>query len=313
MKEKLFILMGPTAVGKTGLSIELAKSLNGEIISADSMQIYRYMDIGTAKVTIDEMSGIPHHLLSIVNPDDSFTVSSYKEMASKHITDINNKGKLPIVVGGTGLYINSLVYKLNFAQVAPDESIRDRLNSIVLDKGNDYLHKLLLNIDPESGARISINDTKRIIRAIEIYELTGQTMTEYNKDFRVFNENYDLIMICLNMDRSKLYDRINQRVDLMIEQGLISEVEEILKMGYDKDLVALQGIGYKEIIMYLEKQSSLDEAIDKIKQGSRNYAKRQLTWFRRDNRIKWMDVDNYDDLSNLKKDIEKYVVMTLYN
>ena len=313
MKEKLFILMGPTAVGKTGLSIELAKSLNGEIISADSMQIYRYLDIGTAKVTIDEMSGIPHHLLSIVNPDDSFTVSSYKEMASKHITDINNKGKLPIVVGGTGLYINSLVYKLNFAQVAPDESIRDRLNSIVLDKGNDYLHKLLLNIDPESGARISINDTKRIIRAIEIYELTGQTMTEYNKDFRVFNENYDLIMICLNMDRSKLYDRINQRVDLMIEQGLISEVEEILKMGYDKDLVALQGIGYKEIIMYLEKQSSLDEAIDKIKQGSRNYAKRQLTWFRRDNRIKWMDVDNYDDLSNLKKDIEKYVVMTLYN
>lgn len=313
MKEKLFILMGPTAVGKTGLSIELAKSLNGEIISADSMQIYRYMDIGTAKVTIDEMSGIPHHLLSIVNPDDSFTVSNYKQMASKHITDINNKGKLPIVVGGTGLYINSLVYKLNFAQVAPDESIRDRLNSIVLDKGNDYLHKLLLNIDPESGARISINDTKRIIRAIEIYELTGKTMTEYNKDFRVFNENYDLIMICLNMDRSKLYDRINQRVDLMIEQGLISEVEEILKMGYDKDLVALQGIGYKEIIMYLEKQSSLDEAIDKIKQASRNYAKRQLTWFRRDNRIKWMDVDNYDDLSNLKKDIEKYVVMTLYN
>lgn len=313
MKEKLFILMGPTAVGKTGLSIELAKSLNGEIISADSMQIYRYMDIGTAKVTIDEMSGIPHHLLSIVNPDDSFTVSNYKQMASKHITDISNKGKLPIVVGGTGLYINSLVYKLNFAQVAPDESIRDRLNSIVLDKGNDYLHKLLLNIDPESGARISINDTKRIIRAIEIYELTGKTMTEYNKDFRVFNENYDLIMICLNMDRSKLYDRINQRVDLMIEQGLISEVEEILKMGYDKDLVALQGIGYKEIIMYLEKQSSLDEAIDKIKQASRNYAKRQLTWFRRDNRIKWMDVDNYDDLSNLKKDIEKYVVMTLYN
>jgi tRNA dimethylallyltransferase len=312
MKEKLFILMGPTAVGKTSVSIELAERLNGEIISADSMQIYKYMDIGTAKISKEEMKGIPHYLLDMIYPDESFTVSNYKESASKYITKLNDKNILPIVVGGTGLYINSLVYNLNFAQVASNDDIRRKLESARIERGNNYLHNLLKDIDKNSADRISINDTKRIIRALEIYEITGKTMTEYNKNFRLPNEDYDLVMICLNMNREKLYQRINYRVDLMIQSGLIDEVKYILDKGYDKNLVSLQGIGYKEIIMYLENKCSLDEAIEKIKQGSRNYAKRQLTWFRRDNRIRWIDVDCFDDVDDLSDTIQEIVVKNLY-
>lgn len=305
MKEKLFILVGPTAVGKTAVSVELARKLNGEIISADSMQIYKYMDIGTAKITKDEMKSVPHYMIDIISPDEAFSVSNYKDMTSEYITDISNRNKLPIVVGGTGLYINSLTYNLNFASVAPDEEIRMELEELGDSYGNEYLHNMLLKVDMESGNRISIKDRKRIIRALEIYRITGKTMTEYNKDFRNYNDDYELSMVCLTMDREKLYERVNKRVDIMIEQGLIEEVESILKMGYDKNLVSLQGIGYKEVIQYLDNVISLDEAIDKIKQGSRNYAKRQLTWFRRDNRIKWIDVDDFksvDELSNVIKD-----------
>lgn len=312
MKEKLFILIGPTAVGKTSVSIELAERLNGEIISADSMQIYKYMDIGTAKISKEEMKGIPHYLLDIIYPDESFTVSNYKELATKHITEINEKNKLPIIVGGTGLYINSLVYNLNFAQVEPNEEIRKKLECTRIERGNKYLHDLLKDIDKGSSDRISINDTKRIIRALEIYEITGKTMTEYNKNFRLPNEDYDLEMICLNMNREKLYQRINYRVDLMIQSGLIDEVKFILDKGYDKNLVSLQGIGYKEIIMYLEDKCSLDEAIEKIKQGSRNYAKRQLTWFRRDNRIRWIDVDCFDGVDDISDTIQDIVIKNLY-
>ena len=304
MKENLLILMGPTAVGKTAVSINLAKKLNGEIISADSMQIYKYMNIGTAKIQNDEMDGIPHYLIDIINPDENFTVSDFKENASGYIKDINLNKKLPIVVGGTGLYINSLVYNLNFASVAPNPVIRDKLEDLALQYGNEYIHNLLLQIDKESSDRISINDRKRIIRALEIYEITGKTMSDYNKDFRTTNDNYNLSMICLNMNRDKLYERINRRVDIMLDMGLIDEVKEILDMGYDKNLVSLQGIGYKEIIMYLEDEYTLNEAIEKIKQGSRNYAKRQLTWFRRDNRIKWIDVDDYNNVDDLTKAIE---------
>ena len=307
MNNKLFILMGPTAVGKTKVSINIGKRLNGEIISADSMQIYKHMNIGTAKVSKQEMDGVPHHLINIIDPDEDFSVSNYKELATTTICQINSKGKLPIVVGGTGLYINSLTYKLNFASIAPDKPIRERLESIGDQYGNEYLHSLLLKVDKDSGDRISIKDRKRIIRALEIYELTGKTMTEYNKDFRSENQDYDLSMICLSMNRAKLYERINQRVDIMLEQGLVDEVKDLLDMGYNKNLVSLQGIGYKEIIMYLNHLYSLDEAIDKIKQGSRNYAKRQLTWFRRDTRIKWVDVDDFKDLDNLSKEIESSI------
>jgi len=252
MKQKLIILTGPTAVGKTSVSIELAKRINGEIISADSMQIYKYMDIGTAKILKEEMQNIPHHMIDIVYPDDSFSVSNYKQHAMQLIDEISGKGKLPIVVGGTGLYINSLTYKLNFASVPPNEEIRRDLEALGDKYGNEYLHNMLRRVDNESTKRISIRDRKRIIRALEIYKLTGKTMSEYNENFRIKNEDFDLSMICLNMDRKKLYDRINKRVDIMIEQGLIDEVKAILNMGYNKNLTSLQGIGYKEIIMYLD-------------------------------------------------------------
>lgn len=306
MKDNLFILIGPTAIGKTSLSIELAKRMDGEIISADSMQIYKYMDIGSAKVSKEEMQGIQHHLIDIILPDEEFTVSDYKDRAITLIKDINGRHKLPMVVGGTGLYINSLVYKLNFTEVPPHNETRTKLELLGEKHGNEYLHEMLEKIDIESAERISVNDRKRIIRAIEIFEITGKTMTEFNKDFRQPIEDYNLVMVGLNMDREKLYNRINYRVDIMVEEGLIEEVKKLLEMGYDRKLVSMQGIGYKEIIMYLEGNISLDESIEKIKQGSRNYAKRQLTWFRRDNRIKWIDVDKFNNLQDLSQYIIDY-------
>ena len=313
MKENLFILIGPTAIGKTALSIDLAKKLNGEIISADSMQIYKNMDIGTAKIRENEMEGIAHHLLDIVFPDEEYTVADYQRDASKLICEINRKKKLPMVVGGTGLYINSLVYNLNFNEVAPNEEYRLELEDLSDKYGDGYLHDKLVEIDYESSKNISPNDRKRIIRALEIYKVTGQTMSERNKGFRRETEKYNLTMICLNMDREKLYNRINKRVDIMIEDGLVDEVKSILDKGYNRDLVSLKGIGYKEIIMYLEGNISLDDAIDKIKQGSRNYAKRQLTWFRRDKRIKWFNTDQFHSLDELSTSIYDYFLDEMNN
>lgn len=307
MKDNLLILMGPTAIGKTSLSIDLAKNLNGEIISSDSMQIYKYMNIGTAKVTELEMDGIPHHLVDFINPNEEYTVSNYQKDAEILIRNINNEGKFPIVVGGTGLYINSLVYELNFARVPPNESLRKKYDDLAEKYGNKYLHNKLMAIDIESSSKIEVGDRKRIIRALEIYDITGKTMSEYNKNFRRETDKYNLTMVCLNMDRSKLYDRINQRVDIMIKEGLIEEVQHILNMGYSKDLIALQGIGYKEVIEFLEGKVTMDTAIDKIKQGSRNYAKRQLTWFRRDKRIQWVNVDEFEDFNNLSRFIQNMV------
>lgn len=305
-KDNLFILIGPTAIGKTALSVELAKRINGEIISADSMQIYKYMNIGSAKITKEEMENIPHHLIDIIFPNEDFTVADFKNNAVKLIKDINSRGKLPIVAGGTGLYINSLVYNLNFTQVAPNEEIRVKLESLGDKHGNEYLHQELEKIDIESAEKISVNDRKRIIRAIEIFEITGKPMSEHNKNFRVPVEDYNLVMIGLNMDRKELYNRINLRVDIMIEEGLVEEVNNLLKMGYNKELVSMQGIGYKEILMYLEGNISLEKSIELIKQGSRNYAKRQLTWFRRDNRIKWVNVDKFSNLDDLSQYIIDY-------
>lgn len=313
MKENLFILVGPTAIGKTALSIDLAKKLNGEIISADSMQIYKYMDIGTAKVREDEMGGIPHHLIDIIYPDDEYTVSNYQEDSSRLIEGINSRDKLPMVVGGTGLYINSLVYKLNFARVPPDEEYRSKLEELAKNHGDAYLHERLKKIDLASSETISVNDKKRIIRALEIYHITGKTMSDYNKNFRKEVDKYNLSMVCLNMDREKLYDRINQRVDIMIEEGLVDEVKSILDKGYNKDLVSLKGIGYKEIILYLEGNSTLEDAINTIKQASRNYAKRQLTWFRRDKRIKWINIDEFEGMDEVSKYIYNHVKNTFNN
>ncbi len=308
MKENLCVISGPTGIGKTKLSLELAKSLKGEIISADSMQIYKHMDIGTAKILKKDMEGVPHHLIDEIYPDEDFTVSNFKTKAKELISKINLRKKLPIVVGGTGLYINSLVYDLNFTKVSYDEKIRFKYEKIACDKGLDYLHSLLVDVDPKSSKKINMNDKKRVIRALEIYDITGKTMSEYNKDFRKENKDYNLSIICLNMDRSKLYDRINSRVDKMIEKGLIEEVNNLLEMGYNKNSVALQGIGYKEIIMYFDKKLTLEDSINLIKQKSRNYAKRQITWFRRDNRVKWISIDDFEDFDSLKDYTERYII-----
>lgn len=301
-KENLFILIGPTAIGKTELSINLAKKMNGEIISADSMQIYKYMNIGSAKITKEEMEGVPHHLIDNISPDEDFTVANYKNHTKTLINDINKKGKLPIIAGGTGLYVNSIVYDLQFTEVPPNDDIRDELEYL----SNEHLHKELEMVDKISADRLSPNDRKRLIRALEIYKSTGKTMSEYNKDFRTENKDYNLVMIGLNMDRAELYNRINLRVDIMVGAGLIEEVKGLLEMGYDKSLVSMQGIGYKEIIMYLEGRLSIDESISLIKQKTRNYAKRQLTWFRRDSRVQWMNIDSYSSNEALSNDIIEY-------
>lgn len=304
-KDNLFILTGPTGIGKTSISINLASKMNGEIISADSMQIYKFMNIGSAKIAKEEMKDIPHHLIDILYPDEEYTVAGFKEDAKELIKDVNQRNKLPMIVGGTGLYINSLIYDLNFTKVEPQFSFRDDLESLAQEHGNEYLHKRLKIVDEISAKRININDRKRIIRALEIYEVTGKPMSKYYKDFRKPNEDYNLVMIGLNMDRDTLYGRINQRVDYMIKDGLIEEVKTLLNMGYSKELISMQGIGYKEIIMYIDGQYTLEKSIEEIKKGSRNYAKRQLTWFRRDDRIKWYNVDKYQNREDIINDIIK--------
>lgn len=308
-KKPLFILIGPTAVGKTEISIELAHKLNGEIISADSMQIYKYMDIGTAKITEEEKRGIKHYLIDEIYPDQKFSVSDFKRLAEKYITEILNKGKLPIVVGGTGLYINSLVYELDFTNAISNQKFRNEMMSKVKAFGNKYIHDELRRIDPISAERIHINDTKRIIRALEIYHETGKPMSYYYKNFRKPNSKYNIAMVGLTIDRANLYKRINYRIDKMIELGLVNEVKNLLKMGYSSDLVSMQGLGYKEIIAYLKGECTLEEAINILKRDTRRFAKRQLTWFRRDNRIHWV---NLEEFSN-KNEIVNYIVNYIKN
>jgi tRNA dimethylallyltransferase len=277
-KQNLLVLLGPTGVGKTAVSIDIAKKTNGEIISADSMQIYKYMDIGTAKINLEEMENIPHYMLDIVYPDQEFTVADFKNKAENYIEEINKKNNLPIVVGGTGLYINSLVYKLKFTKVEPNEELRKKYNYLAEIHGNQYIHDILYNVDPISAERINLNDRKRIIRAIEIFQETGKPMSYYNKNFRKETDKYNLTMVGLTMDRAKLYSHINKRVDKMIKDGLIQEVKMLIDMGYNRELVSMQGIGYKEIVSYLEKETELDKTIEILKRNTRKYAKRQLTW-----------------------------------
>ncbi len=305
-KIPLLSIVGPTGIGKTETSINLAENLSGEIISADSMQIYKYMDIGTAKITKEEMKGIPHYLIDIVYPDEEFTVSDFKESATKYINNIYNRGNLPIIVGGTGLYVNSLVYDLNFTNVAPNNEFREKYEIIADKYGNGVIYEELRSIDPKSAKRIHVNDRKRIIRALEIYYVTKKPMSVYYKDFRRYNDDFDVVMIGLTNKREDLYKRINYRVDRMIEKGLIEEVKGLLDMGYTDYLNSLQALGYKEIILYLKNEITLDEAIDLIKRSTRKFAKRQLTWFRRDNRIKWIDVGCFENNHEVSDYIFRY-------
>jgi tRNA dimethylallyltransferase len=299
MNNNLIVIAGPTGVGKTDLSICVADKINGEIISADSRQIYRYMDIGTAKVEKEYRDKIKHHMIDIVDPNEEFSVADFKKNTMKIIEHVNGKGKIPLLVGGTGLYINSIVYDIDFTNVASNKEIREYYESISLKKGKQYLYELLLERDYETAKKLNINDTKRIIRALEVYDVTKIPMSKQNKDFRKPSTKYNLSMYLLYMDRSKLYDRINARVDKMIENGLIEEVKTLLKLGYKKNLNSMQGIGYKEIVDYLENRISLDEAVELIKKRSRNYAKRQLTWFKRDERYRWINIDEFSDVEDL--------------
>lgn len=291
MKSKILAITGPTASGKTALSIEMAKRYNGEVVSCDSMQIYKYMDIGTAKPTKEEMCGIPHYMIDEISPDESFSVVQYAERAREYIDDILRRGKLPVLVGGTGLYLDSVINNTKFSEAECDERYREELYALAQKKGNGAVHKLLEEIDKDSAEKIHENNLRRVIRALEIYKTTGKTMTEVNLDSRQ-EPIYDSLIIGLSMDREVLYDRINKRVDIMLSQGLLKEVEEILNRGIDKNSTAMQAIGYKELISYFDGNISKEEAVEKIKQESRRYAKRQLTWLRRNDKINWLVLQN---------------------
>ncbi len=288
MKPKVIVICGPTASGKTALSIELAKQLNTEIVSADSMQIYKDMNIGSAKPTLQEMQGIKHYMLDFVSPDERYSVADYKKQATTCIEEILKKGKIPIVVGGTGLYIDSLIYNIEYDEIEYDEKYRKELEEIAKNEGLDVLYDRAKEIDPEAIKSISKNDKKRIIRILEIYKATGKTKTEQEILSRKNEVPYDYKVFAINMDRQVLYDRINKRVDIMVEQGLIEEVKMISEK-YKKYPIAMQALGYKEIKQYLDGNLTKEEAIEKIKQETRRYAKRQLTWFRKNKQTIWLD------------------------
>lgn len=295
MKEKVLVLAGPTAVGKTELSIRLAQKLNGEIVSTDSMQIYKHMDIGSAKISKEEMKDIPHHMIDVITPEVKFSVVDFKNMAEKNIDNILSRDKLPILTGGTGLYINALTCNMNFTEADKDEKYRVELEKLALEKGDAFIHNMLKEIDPISYTSIHPNNRKRVIRALEVYKVSGKPFSSYNIGMDLYEGRYDLYYYVLNMDRAKLYDRINKRVDIMMEKGLLEECIKLKEMGYNSSMQSMQGIGYKEILLYLEGSLSLDIAIDMIKQGSRNYAKRQLTWFKKDPRAIFLNKDELSD------------------
>ena len=290
-KLPLIVVAGPTASGKTSLAIGLAKLVGGEIVSADSMQIYKYMDIGSAKPTEDERKQVKHHLIDFVEPDEEFSVADYTEAAHEVIRDILSRHKLPVMCGGTGLYINSVVDDVTFGETETDYALREELADYAKTHGNEAVLEMLKEIDPISAARLHPNNLRRIIRAIEFYRLTGKTISAHQEMTKQHEGRYAPIMFCIDYDRQILYDRINKRVDIMLEEGLLDEVKGLMERGYTTALNSMKAIGYKELIAYFNGGTSLDEAVELIKQSSRRYAKRQLTWFRRDKRIIWLDAD----------------------
>jgi tRNA dimethylallyltransferase len=304
---KVIVILGPTASGKTGLSIELAKVLNGDIISADSMQIYKFMDIGTAKPDLEEMDGIKHYLIDEVYPSEEFNVAKYQELALKYIDEIANNNKIPIIVGGTGLYINSLLYNINFTETICDWELRERLSKIAEEKGNKYLHDMLKEVDPEASEKIHENNVKRVIRALEVYEYTKKPISYHQEISLLVPSKHEFVIIGLKMDRNRLYERINNRVDIMFEKGLINEVKKLVEMGYHNNTIAMQGIGYKELLLYLRGDITIEEAKDIIKRDSRRYAKRQITWFKRLNEVNWVEVDNYSNIFDLVTEVLKII------
>jgi len=293
-KKPMIILSGPTAVGKTALSIALAKKVNGSIISADSMQVYKYMDIGSAKITKEEMDGVKHYLVDVLMPDEEFNIVRFQEMAKNALEEIYNEGKIPIIVGGTGFYIQSLIYDIDFDNQDADETYRKKLEAFAHEYGNDALHEKLKEIDPVSYETIHANNVKRVIRALEYYHLTGRPISAHNENERQKESPYNFAYFVLTDERNVIYERIDKRVDIMIKQGLLEEVKRLKDMGYHKKMVSMQGLGYKEILDYLDGVFSFEEAIYIIKRETRHFAKRQLTWFRRERDICWLDKSVFD-------------------
>ncbi len=308
-KKPLIILTGPTSVGKTSLSISLAKAVNGEIISADSMQVYKYMDIGTAKITSKEMEDIPHYLISEFMPDEEFNVVKFQKYAKDYINAIYEKNKIPILVGGTGFYIQAVLYDIDFEESNSDYSYREELTQLAINMGPLFLHELLTKVDPTSAEAIHPNNLKRIIRALEYVKQTGEPISAHNEEQRNRKSPYLYRYFVLNKERSNLYEAINNRVDIMINNGLVNEVKQLLDMGYTKDMVSMQGLGYKELIDFIEGHYSLEEAIYKLKKDTRHYAKRQLTWFKREKDVTWVNKDNFtkedEILEFLLEDLKK--------
>lgn len=304
-KNRLIILAGPTAVGKSALSIALAEKIGGEIISADSMQIYKYMDIGSAKITRQEMAGIPHHLIDVLSPFEEFNVFRFQQMAKEALRGIYQRGHIPIVVGGTGFYIQALLYDIDFSSEETGGELRTRLESLAREKGSPYLHAQLEKVDPQSARDIHPNNAKRIIRALEYYEQNGEPISGHNRREREKQAAYDSRYFVLTDARERLYEGIHRRVDQMMEDGLLEEVRRLRKMGCERELVSMQGLGYKELLSYLGGERTLEQAVADIKQNTRHFAKRQLTWFRRERDVIWV---NKEELHYNKEEILNFML-----
>lgn len=293
MKKPLIILTGPTAVGKTAASIGLAQAIGGEIISADSMQVYRHMDIGSAKIRPEEMQGVPHHLIDVLEPEEAFHVVRFQQMAKEAMEGIYERGRIPIVVGGTGFYIQALLYDIAFGENEEDRSYRKELEELAKKEGAETLHAMLAKVDEKAALEIHANNVKRMIRALEFYHQTGQKISEHNEEERKKESAYNSAYFVLNDERSHLYDRINKRVDLMFEAGLVEEVRALKNRGYTRDMVSMQGLGYKEIFSCLDGECTLEEAKEIIKRDTRHFAKRQITWFKRERDVIWIEKQAY--------------------
>lgn len=305
LKKPLIILTGPTAVGKTKLSIELAKAVNGEIISADSMQVYKHMDIGSAKIKKEEMCGVPHHLIDVLEPDEEFHVVRFQEMAKQAMEEIYAKGKIPILAGGTGFYIQAVVKDIDFSKETEKSPVREELEKLAEEKGCEYLHERLQQVDPKSAEKIHANNVKRVIRALEYFELTGKPISLHNEEEAAKESPYNVAYFVLNDVRERLYERIDARVDAMLQEGLVEEVSGLAKKGYTKDMVSMQGLGYKEILSYLDGSYTLDEAVYILKRDTRHFAKRQLTWFKREKDVIWV---NKQDFHYEENEILNYIL-----
>lgn len=305
MKKPLIIITGPTAVGKTALSIKLAEKIHGEIISADSMQVYRHMDIGSAKASKEEQALVPHHLIDVLEPTEDFNVVVFQEMAKKAMEDIYSRGHIPIIAGGTGFYIQALLYDIDFKENDEGSQIREELESLAAEKGASYIHSLLREADPESAEAIHENNVKRVIRALEYYRQTGEKISVHNEQERAKESPYHFLYYVVNTDRPVLYERIDRRIDMMMEQGLLEEVKMLSDMGCRRGMVSMQGLGYKEILDYLNGECSLEEAIYVLKRDTRHFAKRQITWFKRERDVRWLNLPDFHN--NVDEVLEKII------